>query len=331
MPGLRKKDSCALNEILNEILKDYEIDTCKDVPGLTENDDSIRLILSLATASLAEAGISDPLAEAEYLLTHILKCGRSSLFIDSGRRLSRAEAEEFRTFIERRKKREPAQYITGVVDFRGHEVRVTTDTLIPRPETELVVDEALKFLQAEPRGAAGPVVIDLCTGSGCIAIAIAKEAAGSRVCATDISKAALDIARENAAINGVSSVVEFFHGDLFDALGDSLKGKADIVVSNPPYVSIPEMEELAPEVKDFEPVTALAGGPDGLDFIKRIIDEAPEYLKEGGLLIMEIGYSQAEKVLEIAENLGRYSGVALKKDYSGIERIFTARLRPRDG
>lgn len=290
---------------------------------MTEQRRAIREALSLATKALAEAGVSDPLAEAEYLLAHILKCTRPGLFLEPARFLTDDEAAAFAASIERRKKREPAQYIAGDVDFRGHTIKVTRATLIPRPETELVVDEALEAAG----GAQGAVIVDLCTGSGCIAVSVAGELAGSRVYATDISPAALEVARENAVLNGVADRVEFFEGDLFAPLPRRLKGAVDIVISNPPYVPLSEMEGLAPEVRDFEPGTALFGGTDGLDFLEKIIEQAPGYLKKGGRLIMEIGHSQSEKVKEMAEKDGRYGGVALRKDYSGIERIFSARLK----
>lgn len=291
---------------------------------MTEQRRAIREALSLAAKALAKAGVSDPLAEAEYLLTHILKCSRPELFLKTGRAFTGDEAAAFTAAIERRKKREPAQYIAGDVEFRSHTIKVTRATLIPRPETELVVDEAL-----EAAGAIGSnaVIVDLCTGSGCIAVSVAGELAGSRVYATDISWAALEVARENAVLNGVAGRVEFFEGDLFAPLPCGLKGAVDIIISNPPYVSLSEMEGLAPEVRDFEPGTALFGGVDGLDFLRRIIAQAPGYLKKGGRLIMEIGYSQSEKVKEMAEKDGRFEAVALRKDYSGIERIFSARLK----
>ena len=287
---------------------------------------TIREALSLAVKELAGAGVPEPLAEAEYLLTHILGCTRPGLYLDAARVLGPDEAAAFDAFVERRKKREPAQYITGEVDFRGHTLRVTRATLIPRPETELLVDRIVEEFD-RGRSAKDAVIVDLCTGSGCIAVSVAKEAEGCRVYATDISKAALDAAKGNAALNGVAERVEFFEGDLFSPLPSRLKSRADIVVANPPYVTGAEMEGLAPEVRDFEPVTALLGGADGLVFIRRIIAGAPEYLKTGGLLLIEIGYSQSAEVKKIAEADGRYSEEATGKDYSGIERIFSARLK----
>lgn len=291
---------------------------------MAEKKTTVKETLSLAARELSKAGVPDPPAEAEYLLTHILGCKRHELFLNPSRLLTDAEAAAFTACMERRKKREPAQYITGEVEFRGHAIMVTRATLIPRPETELLVDEALAA--AKPPGS-GTVVVDLCTGSGCIAVAVAKELSGSRVYAADISEDAIKAARGNASINGVAEKVEFFTGDLFKALPEGLKGKVDIILSNPPYVARSEMRGLAPEVRDYEPETALCGGAEGLDFIERIIKGAPEYLKKGAYLIMEIGFGQSEKVKALVSKDCRYEGVEVRKDYSGINRVFIARVR----
>ncbi|MBI5588176.1 MAG: peptide chain release factor N(5)-glutamine methyltransferase [Deltaproteobacteria bacterium] len=291
---------------------------------MPEKRATIKEALSLAAMELSKADVPDPLAEAEYLLTHILGCKRHGLFLNPSRLLTDSEAAAFTAYMERRKKREPAQYITGEVEFRGHTFMVTRATLIPRPETELLVDEALAA--AKPQGGE-TVVVDLCTGSGCIAVSVAKELAGSRVYAADVSTDAIKAARGNASLNGVAEKVGFFIGDLFKALPEDLKGKVDIILSNPPYVARSEMQGLAPEVKDYEPETALCGGAEGLDFIERIIDGAPEYLKKGAYLIMEIGFGQSEKVKELASKDGRYEKIEVRKDYSGIDRVFIARVR----
>lgn len=291
---------------------------------MPEKKTTVRQALSGATAELAKAGITDALPEAEYLLTHILGCKRHALFLDPDRALTDDESVLFEGYLERRIKREPSQYITGEVDFRGHTLKVTRATLIPRPETELLVDEALKAASPLEKNA---VILDLCTGSGCIAISAALEIKGSRVYATDISEAALAVAKENALINNAGAI-EFFKGDLFKALPGGLKGAFDMILSNPPYVAESDRALLSPEVRDFEPEGALFGGADGLDVVKKIIEGAPEYLKKGGVLIMEIGYGQSERVKEITLNdNNRYSEALVRKDYSGIERILVARVK----
>jgi release factor glutamine methyltransferase len=285
---------------------------------------TVRQALSDATAELAKAGITDALPEAEYLLTHILGCKRHALFLDPDRALTGDESVRFEGYLERRIKREPSQYITGEVDFRGCPIKVTRATLIPRPETELLVDEALKAASPLKKDA---VILDLCTGSGCIAISAALEIKGSRVYATDISEAALAVAKENASINNAGSLIEFYKGDLFTALPGALKGVFDMILSNPPYVPDSDRSGLAPEVREFEPEAALFGGKDGLDVIERIIEGAPEYLKKGGALIMEIGYDQSEKVKGLVLKDRRYLDAMVRKDYSGIERILVARVK----
>ncbi len=277
--------------------------------------------LAWAVRKLQDSGVSDARTEAEYLLSFALKIKRHDIYLHPERRLTGAESSEFSDFIRRRTLREPAQYITGETEFRGLVFKVSPDVLIPRPETELLVDEALDFLK-DFTGEA--TVIDLCTGSGCVAVSIAKERYNTSVYAVDISKEALKVASRNALANGVSSRITFINGNLFDPL-PLLKGKALIIVSNPPYVSKEDIEKLDPEIKDFEPMIALWGGLDGLDFIKRIISDSTEYLRPEGRLIMEIGWGQADKVTEIMMRNGCYRDIRIRKDLSGIERVVNAK------
>lgn len=281
--------------------------------------------LTWAVKKLEEFKIPDAREEAEFLLTHLLKRKRYELYLNSSLTLTDAEEEDFLSFIERRANREPAQYITGETEFRGLAFKVTMDTLIPRPETELLIDEAIEAARAFKDKAL--TIIDLCTGSGCIAVSAAVELPESVVYATDISKAALVVAEENAERNGVAGRIMFIEGDLFWPLRDTGFKGAHIIVTNPPYVAETEKESLAPEVKDFEPHAALFGGTDGLAFIKRIIKKAPDFLLPGGYLIMEIGWDQAEKVKGLFEADGRYEGVRVRRDYGGVERIVVGRKR----
>ncbi|MEK7772808.1 MAG: peptide chain release factor N(5)-glutamine methyltransferase [Deltaproteobacteria bacterium] len=284
--------------------------------------------LSWAVERLSRRSIPDPVNETEYLLTHILDFKRHELFLNSRRALSPEESRRFEAFIERRMKREPAQYITGEVEFLGLKLKVTPATLIPRPETELVVKEAVKAASAFMRDKKKALIIDLCTGSGCIAVAIAKEFPQALVRAADISGTALKVAEENALKNGVGERVNFLKGDLFAPFKESgLDVKADIILSNPPYVAKADFERLAPEVKDHEPTGALYAGADGLDFYRRIIKESPDYLSPGGFLVMELGWGQSESVKGLAAENGSYEDIEIKKDYSGVERIFLARRK----
>lgn len=281
--------------------------------------------LTWAVNKLEEFKIPDAREEAEFLLTHLLKRKRHELYLNPGLQLTDAEEDDFLSFIERRANREPAQYIAGETEFRGLAFKVTKDTLIPRPETELLIDEAVQAARSFKDKAI--TIIDLCTGSGCIAVSAAVELPESIVYATDISKAALKVAGENARRHGVEGRMIFIEGDLFWPLRDTDFKGAHIVITNPPYVSESEKDSLVPEVKDFEPHAALFGGADGLAVIKRIIKKAPDFLLPGGYLIMEIGWDQADKVKGLFEADGRYEGIKVRKDYGGVERIVVGRRK----
>ncbi len=282
---------------------------------------TVREALTWAIQELEGSRVPDARTEAEYLLSFALKIKRHELYLYPERKLTKMQSSGFSDFIRKRALREPAQYITGETEFRGLLFKVTPDVLIPRPETELLVEKALCFLG----GSKGTeIVIDLCTGSGCVAVSIAKERGNTRVYAVDISKEALKVASLNARINGVSSKITFINGDLFAPLSE-LKGKARVIVSNPPYISKEDMEKLDPEIRDHEPMVALSGGTDGLDFIRRIIEGSPEYLVPGGSLMMEIGWGQAERVKDILTRHGHYRDIEIRKDLSGIERVVKAR------
>lgn len=282
---------------------------------------TVRAALKGAIERLGRAGVDSPVHDAEFLMTHLLKIKRHEMFLNPERALTETEAALFASFVERRSRREPAQLITGECEFRGLTFRVTGDVLIPRPETEILVDEALKKAAAFTDTAA-PCAIDLCTGSGCIAVTFASEAPRWRVFAADISAVALAIARENAGANGVAGRIEFLEGDLFAPLRGA---RAHLILSNPPYVSDPEMTELEPEVARWEPAGALRGGPDGLDFYRRIVAGAAEHLLPGGYLILEIGWAQARAVRGLLEKEAVFTDVEVRKDYAGIERVVVAR------
>lgn len=279
--------------------------------------------LELAIKSLTGAGIPDARPETEYFLTHLLACKRHELFLNPDRPLDAEETASFMAFIQRRLAREPVQYITGVVEFYGLEFMVTKDVLIPRPETELLVDAAMQTL---PQKAS--IAIDLCAGSGCIAVTLAVKIPDINVYATDISADALKVAEENAATHNVLDRVHLLQGDLYAALDDAgVKDRADLILSNPPYVSDGEYAKLQPEIRLHEPRTALLAGPDGLEFYRRIINGAGRYLAPKGCIVMEAGYGQADRIKEIIEANGRYAGFEIKKDMAGIERVVKARLK----
>lgn len=276
-----------------------------------------------AYEALSKNGVAEARAESEFLLTHVLACKRHELFLNARRPLSSTESSTLSDWIERRIKREPSQYIIGSAEFRSLSLKVTRDVLIPRPETELLVDEAIKASEAFK--GEDLTIIDLCTGSGCIAISAATEIKRCRVYATDISGKALAVAAENAVKAGVKGKIDFLEGDLFGALPPDIRGSVNMVLSNPPYIPEVDMETLEPEVRDFEPKAALRGGPDGLLFIKRIIEGSPEYLATDGLLLMEIGFGQAREAVRLAMESGSFVDIGMIKDYQGIERILKAR------
>ena len=211
----------------------------------------------------------------------------------------------------------PIQYVMGQVKFCGLDFIVNEDVLIPRPETELLVDTTIDLIVHSPWSIVHRLrILDLCTGSGCIAIALTKGATNCRIIASDISKEALATAKKNSALNGVSGRIEFLHSDLFA----NIKGSFDIIVSNPPYVGRYEFGILQKEVLN-EPRMAIDGGEDGLDFYRRIIHDAPRYMNEGGHLLMEIGYGQRQPIEEIINASGEFTILEVKKDFGGIDRV----------
>jgi release factor glutamine methyltransferase len=276
-----------------------------------------------AAARLAAHKVENARLDAEVLLGHALGRDRAWLLVHMQDQLDEQGRLAYENSIGRRAVREPLQYITGLQEFWGLPFIVTSDVLIPRPETELVVEAAVRT----GKTTATPVFVDLCTGSGCIAISLAKEHPQARIFATDRSRAALDIARRNALQNGVADRIRFLEGDLFMPLsGVDLIGRIDVITANPPYIRNDEFALLQPEVRDFEPEMALLSGPDGTEMAERIINAAATYLKPGGALIMEMGISQAESLRKFITYTGRYlSTIDILKDLAGIERVIVAK------
>jgi len=274
--------------------------------------------LRAATETLEKAGIDDPLADAEILTWHAADTDRLTAFLDNPDIASQTLAK-IRRLTTRRAKGEPVQYIVGHVEFCGLKIAVGKGVLIPRPETELLVEEAAKTLNScNPDLPAD--ILDLCTGSGCIALALAREFPGATVIGTDISAKALHYARKNASSNDITNVT-FRKASLF---GPIRKGEAfDLITANPPYIIHSEISELQREVKDWEPVDALDGGNDGLDFYRAILSKEGPYLKPNGSLILELGYGQASAVAEISSRNG-FDVVSIIRDLAGIERILKA-------
>jgi release factor glutamine methyltransferase len=280
---------------------------------------SLRQTIAAAAARLAANPELQPDAtrDAELLLLHILGLPRTALFTAPDRTLSDAEQAEYDRTIGRRAAGEPIQYITGEQEFYGLALRVTPAVLIPRPETELLVEAVLERLPATQ----GLRVVDIGTGSGAISIALATQRLNLQVTTLDISPAALAVARENAATHGVADRIRFLESDLLAALADSDEPPFDAIVSNPPYVPEADRATLHPQVRDHEPATALFAGPEGMDIYRRLIPQAYAALKPGGLLALEFGHGQREA---LAAFLSSWNEVEFLDDLQQIPRVALA-------
>ncbi len=256
--------------------------------------------------------------EAELVLTHILKCDRLSLYLNKDAGLDKDKSALVSDILKRRIFGEPLQYILGSCEFMGLKFKVDKRALIPRPETEILVQSAVGELRAMNN--ACPKVLDLGTGCGCIAVAIAKLFPQSITLASDISAEALQLAKENACLNNAD--VKFLRGDLFNAL-ENTREKFDLIISNPPYIKVSQLGSLAREIS-FEPQEALAAGVDGLDFYRRIINKAEAFLNNNGLLALEAGINQAGLVKAMLAK-GKFSDIKIINDYNDIERVIIAR------
>ena len=278
----------------------------------------LRLIL-WSSEYLEGKGLSSGRLDAEYLLAHVLGTGRLQLYMDFERPLKQEELNQFRPLLKRRASREPLQYILGCQPFRELELIVRPGVLIPRPETEQLVDEVLdRFLREEVDR---PTALDVGTGSGAIALSLAAES-GAKVVATDISSVALDLARSNAEAAGLEALVEFREGSIFEPIPAT--ARFDAIVSNPPYVREKDEPLLEPEVLDWEPREALFSGNDGLDVIRDLVAGAFQYLRPGGLLALEVGLGQAREVALLLEDSGYYAAVKIKRDHAALERFVIA-------
>ncbi len=281
--------------------------------------------INSVSAKLASAGISTSRPDAEVLLCNTLGKDRAWLLAHMPDVLGDADLRIFEQAGKRRAAREPLQYITGKQEFWGLEFTVTPDVLIPRPETELILESILRPGEDRNRRL---LIIDLCTGSGCIAVSLAKELPQASILATDKSPKAISIAGENARRHGVADSIQFFEGDLFVPLEElDIHGQVDIIAANPPYVPSVDYSILQPEVRDYEPEIALFAGPDGTEIHRRILEKAPAFLKEHGTLIMEMGAGQADTLVQMARRVGLYHPPDILKDLAGIDRVISARKK----
>jgi release factor glutamine methyltransferase len=281
--------------------------------------------LILGVERLSAGALDSPRLDAEVLLAHCLTMSREQLLAASDLPIAAAAARRYETLLARRLQREPVAYITGKREFWSRDFAVTSDVLIPRPDTERLVEVSLLCAARFPASTLLRIV-DLCTGSGAVAVTLAGELPMAQIYATDISPATLQIARGNAAAHHVAERVQFFTGDLFDALRPRPDVTFDLIVSNPPYVRRDEIVTLGPEVSRWEPPLALDGGTDGLEFYRRIAAAAPDYLAERGALVLEIGADMGSEVVALCTGTGLFREIAIHQDYAGKDRVVSARL-----
>jgi release factor glutamine methyltransferase len=303
---------------------------------------TIQKLLNWVTEYLKNKGVDVPRLSAELLLSHVLGLKRIELYTQFNKAVEPEQLSQLRELVKRASGHEPIAYLTGKHEFYSIEFEVTKDCLIPRPETELLVEHAIEFLRTR---SGNQYVCDLCTGSCCVAIALARNFANCRVVATDISDAALEVAARNINKHELGGRIKILRGDLFEPIipglpvqrsepvrrsesedGSEVGGPAkfDLIVCNPPYVSEPEFEKLARNVKDFEPKLALAAGSDGLDIIKRVITGTTQFLKPASALMLEIGNTQGPAVRKLLDATGHFDAITIEKDYQKLDRLAIA-------
>lgn len=283
---------------------------------------TVRDVLSRAVFELESNGIENFRHEAEQILSHCLKIESWRLYIEEGRSITLEEEAEFSRLIEERLDHHPLAYIRGWAGFYNLVLKADKRGLIPRPETEILVEQALAVLNRSP--VSHPDVVDLGCGSGSISLALAGELSGAKIQASDTSMEALALARENAEDLGLTNRICFRQGDLFDPWEDYKETGFDLILSNPPYLSDQEWDQAPPEVRMYEPAGALRGGVNGLDVIRRIIEASPGYLKPGGHLIFEIGADQGEVVRQLVDENNGLKFSRITKDYSNRDRVVVA-------
>ncbi|MBI2989374.1 MAG: peptide chain release factor N(5)-glutamine methyltransferase [Deltaproteobacteria bacterium] len=299
---------------------------CRQIRPIDSREPSpvtVRQALRAGAEFLAQMGIDTSRLDAELLLGKVLGCGREQLYLDYEVKLGVPASNLYDSLLERRARREPAAYITGQREFWSLAFYVTPDVLVPRPETERAVEVALRLVKMLDKKRSLKI-LDLGTGSGAIAVSLATELDNVQIWATDLSARALRVARTNAVRHGVKEKIHFLKGDVFGPVKGQ-KELFDLIVSNPSYVRHKEMQELPPEVRDWEPRLALDGGADGLDFYRRIAEKASLYLADGGCVVLEIGADMREEICRLIASVGCYSTTTVYQDYAGKDRVVVTR------
>lgn len=272
---------------------------------------TIRNLISAARDELNKSGAGEGNIDAQVFMMKAVNMDKTGILINPDYELTEEQLADFKTMVEKRKSGIPSQYIVGKCEFMGYDFFVDENVLIPRADTEVLVEKVLEFSAKNKF----KNILDMCTGSGCIAISLVLNGVEKAVGA-DISQGALNIAEKNAEYNDVKNKTEFIHSDLFE----NIEGVFDAIVSNPPYIPKEDIKSLMREVKDHEPLSALDGGDDGLDFYREITKQSRKYLKDGGMLFYEIGYNQSEDLHKIMEENG-FEKVTTVKDYAGLDRV----------
>lgn len=290
--------------------------------SLTMGTWTIQKLLNWVAEYLGKKGNDSPRLGAELLLSHVLAKKRIELYTQFDQCVAEDQLAQLRELVKRAGQHEPVAYLLGKTEFYSLELNVTPDCMIPRPETELLIERAIEFLRLRT---GTQHVCDLCTGCGCIAVAIAKSFPNARIIATDISEPALHVAAKNVEKYHLKNRIELLCGDLFEPVTQNLGGdRFDLIVCNPPYVSAAEYEALDKTVRDYEPKVALFAGADGLDICRRVIQDADRFLKQDGTLMLEIGYSQSLAIKDLLEQTGTFAEIRIEKDFQSHDRIVIA-------
>ena len=284
---------------------------------------TIQKLLNWVTEYLTSKGIESPRLSSELLLSNVLELKRIDLYTQFDKQVPQDQLDKLHELVKCAGLYEPVAYLTGKTEFYSLELDITSDCMIPRPETELLVQRAIEFLRTR---SGVQYVCDLCTGSGCIAVAIAKNFPDARITATDISAAALEVADRNIEKHRLKEQVRLLCGDLFEPVIQQLDvSQFDLIVCNPPYVSTSEYENLDKNIKDYEPQSALLAGEDGMDVYQKIVEKVDDFLKPGAALMLEIGYAQGPTVRELLEQTGTFGEIKIEKDFHDNDRIVIAK------